>query len=169
MVSLDEINYIWIQNNLWTRHIGYKYGTSSFFFDMMKIDVIVRNSTQFEKYDSPITNFMAAENYARPHRHSVDVKLLSITVMSNQCQGIWNYWQLNRLFRLITKKPSKLPYNSPFVRGIYPSQVDSPHKGPVIWKTFPCLYVIINADLSCHFIGICVKELRYFKPLFLMI
>ena len=122
MVSLDEINYVWIQNNLWTRHIGYKYWTSSFFFDMMKIDVIVRNSTQLEKYDSPVTNFIASEKYARSHRRSVDVKLLSIRVMSHECQGIWNNWQLNRLFRLIAKKQSKLPYNCPFVQEIYHSQ-----------------------------------------------
>ena len=48
-----------------------------------------------------------------------------------------------------------------FVRGIHWSPVNSPHKGPVMWKMFPFDDVIMSAwnlkDAQCHESDICRK------------
>ena len=65
-------------------------------------------------------------------------------------------WQLC----LFCIKPSKSESNIkashhwPFVRGIHQSLVDSPHKGPVMWKGFPCHDVIMSSTV-CHVL-VCV-------------
>ena len=58
---------------------------------------------------------------------------------SHQCHGISNHWNclFNSLFRL-TANVKKAPNYWPFVRGIHRWPVDSPYRGPVIWKAFPC-------------------------------
>ena len=72
-----------------------------------------------------------------PHR-VMDIDL-SFPVTSAQHHGISNHRQLgcflNSLFRLAKKQILVLHY-WPFVRGIHQSLVDSPHKGPVMWKGF---------------------------------
>ena len=73
--------------------------------------------------------------------------------------GILNHWQLgclfNRLLRLITKKHESSLLLA-FVRGIHlysltkGVQVDYPHKGPILWKSFPCHYIIMG-DYCYHY------------------
>ena len=57
----------------------------------------------------------------------------SSLLTSHECHGILNHWQLSCYNESI-----KSPYYWPFVRGIQRSPLDSPHKGPVIWKAFVC-------------------------------
>ena len=46
------------------------------------------------------------------------------------------------------KKDIKAPWHYwPFLRGIHQSLVDSPHKGPVIRKAFPCHNVLMYLDI----------------------
>ena len=40
------------------------------------------------------------------------------------------------------------PYHWPFARGIHRRPVDSPHKGPVIWKSFPVMTSSYDALLN---------------------
>ena len=59
----------------------------------------------------------------------------------NEHDGILNNWHLNcllnRLFRHRSKKTSKLHVTG-LCEANPPVTVDSPHKGPVTWKIFPC-------------------------------
>ena len=41
------------------------------------------------------------------------------------------------------------PHYWPFVMGIHQGLVDSPHKGPVMWKKFLCHVIIMNHDPPC--------------------
>ena len=75
----------------------------------------------------------------------------------NGCDGISNHLPrdclLKRLFRPRSKKTSKL--SLAFVRGIHQWRVNSPHKGPITWKMFPFVKVILcnetgNALLKMH-------------------
>ena len=50
--------------------------------------------------------------------------------------GVSNHCLFNRLFRLRSKKTSKLRVTGLCV-GNWPGPVKSPHKGPVTWKMFP--------------------------------
>ena len=71
-----------------------------------------------------------------------------ITVMSNDHQNILIHLPPSCLFRslhkLASKETMKVPHHSPFVKGIHQSQMDSPHKGPVLWKLFPFYDVILE-------------------------
>ena len=73
--------------------------------------------------------------------------MLQIKVTSQEHYGISNHRQhdclFNCLFRLALKK-CQSPHYWPFVRGIHQWLVDSPHKGPVTWKAFPCRDVIMQ-------------------------
>ena len=64
----------------------------------------------------------------------------SVQWRHNERDGVLNRQphdcSLNRLFRRRSKKTSKLHVTG-LVRGIHRSPVNSPHKGPVTWKTFP--------------------------------
>ena len=67
--------------------------------------------------------------------------------------GISNHWQLGCLFysllRLTIKKHESSSLLT-FVRGIHLDsltkgvQMDSPHKGPILCKSFPCCYIIMG-------------------------
>ena len=64
----------------------------------------------------------------------------SIAVMNNEHDGISNHRPidclLSHLFSCRSKKRSKLHVTG-FVRGIHLWLVNSPHKGPVMWKMLP--------------------------------
>ena len=47
------------------------------------------------------------------------------------------------LFRLTHRRRIESPHYWPFVRGIHRSPADSPHKGPVMWKAFPCHAIVM--------------------------
>ena len=67
-----------------------------------------------------------------------------ITVTSNEHHSVLNHWQIDCLFRLTNYKVNiKALHHGSFVRGIHLSPVDSPLKGPVIWKAFPCHDIIM--------------------------
>ena len=99
-----------------------------------------------------------------------------ITVTSHEHQIVWNLWQLNcffnSMFRQATKKTLKvkLCIAGLFVRGIHPSPMDSLHKGPVMWKAFPCCNIIMWIWLSsypicvdfCIYIYVCVQNVYAF-------
>ena len=77
-----------------------------------------------------------------------------IRVILYKCQRVSNHYQLdcllNNLFRLTTTKENiQIPHYWPFVRGIHQWPVDSPHKGPAMWKTFPCNDMIMVAVYQC--------------------
>ena len=42
----------------------------------------------------------------------------------------------------------KIPCYWPCVRGIHRRPVDSPYKGPVVWKSFPCHDVTVNGTVQ---------------------
>ena len=66
-----------------------------------------------------------------------------------------NHWQLNCLFNSSfqpTMENIKAPHYWPFVRGIHQWLVDSPHKGPVMWKAFPYHDVIMSSTHPYSFI-----------------
>ena len=44
------------------------------------------------------------------------------------------------------KGNTKAPHHCPFVWGIHRSPVDSPHKGPLLRKAFPCHSVVMTSD-----------------------
>ena len=72
---------------------------------------------------------------------------LQIKVTSHDHYDISNHWQLDCLFNCLFRlalKTCQSPHNWPFVRGIHQSLVDSPHKGPVTRKAFPCRYIIMQ-------------------------
>ena len=77
--------------------------------------------------------------YKKPFAPLIQVR--PITVMSHDSHAVWNHNQLDCLFNSLfrpTKKASKASYNWPFLRGIHPWWVDSPHKGPVMQEASPC-------------------------------
>ena len=51
---------------------------------------------------------------------------------------------LNSLFNLKQIKPKSSHY-WPYVSGIY-----SPHKGPIMWKAFPCHHIIVTFLINDH-------------------
>ena len=71
-----------------------------------------------------------------------DSKRTNSTVMSHKHPGILNNWQLecllNRLSMLITTEKPMLHITGSLWGESTRILVDSPHKGPVLWKTFPC-------------------------------
>ena len=70
-----------------------------------------------------------------------------IIMMSHECHGISNHWQLNSLFKILLKLTSKgasqAPYSYSFVRVIDQSSINSPHKGPVMCKEIPFYDIIM--------------------------
>ena len=73
---------------------------------------------------------------------------LYIRVMSHECDGISNHWQLNylsnSLFRRTAKIALKLCIPGPLhVRGIHWWLMDSPQKWPAIQETYP--YVMMSS------------------------
>ena len=79
-----------------------------------------------------------------------------ISLIIDEHHGISNHWQLsslfNKFFSLMTKENIKGLNYRPFVRVMHQWPVDSPHKGPVMQKAFPCLNIIIFIFLTCSFI-----------------
>ena len=67
------------------------------------------------------------------HYGPMNVMAFQITVNSTDCSTACSGYKANT-------EPS---HYRPLVRGIHRWPVDSPHKGPVIWKAFPCHDVII--------------------------
>ena len=83
---------------------------------------------------------------------------LHITMTAHENESILNYQQLNYLFnitlRLTTDKTPKLQING-FIGFFFCKLVtgSSPHKGPAMWKTFPCYDTIMIIKLQqerCH-------------------
>ena len=66
-----------------------------------------------------------------------------MSAMASQITGVSIVCLLNRLFRRRSKKAPNFRVTSLF-RGIHRSPVDSPHKGPVTRKKFPCHDVIMK-------------------------
>ena len=68
--------------------------------------------------------------------------LWGIIVLSHEYPGISNHWHLNCFIQqhvqYKNKENAKALHHWPFVRGIQQWLVDSPHKGPVMKKAFPC-------------------------------
>ena len=66
--------------------------------------------------------------------------------MLHKQHGISNHWQFNcqELVQANNKENIKAPHYWPFVRGIYNSSVDSPHKGPVIISIQWCHHELHN-------------------------
>ena len=66
----------------------------------------------------------------------------TITITSYERDGVWNRGQIvclfNGLFRVTPKRHQS------------PSIVDSPHKRPVLWKAFPCHYVLWSTFERYH-------------------
>ena len=60
-------------------------------------------------------------------------------------------------------KKSKLSITGPFVGRIYRWSLDSPHKGPVMWKAFPCHDVIMLSSHSWYLLRHVPKQL-FNKP-----
>ena len=55
------------------------------------------------------------------------------------------FWLFVQLFVQANIKESiKAPQHWPFVKGIHRWPVDSPHKGPVMWKALPCHDIIMS-------------------------
>ena len=77
---------------------------------------------------------------------------------------------LNRLFRQISKKTSKLRVTGLCV-GNSPGPVNSPHKGPVTWKMFPfddvIMHIYINTCLknACD-LYLSIHYFSFFESLF---
>ena len=92
---------------------------------------------------SPYTPILCAEIY----RLYVGPSLGRVkTVVTTQCDFPTVSWRqkspTNSLFRLTAQKINT-PHNCPFVCGNHRWSVDSPHKGPVVLKSFLCSDVIM--------------------------
>ena len=88
-------------------------------------------------------NNRVAGDLRRHHAH-YDV----IVMIHREC---WFWDSIWPLMSYIFAENIKAPNQWPFVRGIHPSRVDSPHKGPVMWKHFPCHDIIMYITLRlCH-------------------
>ena len=87
-------------------------------------------------------------------------KTFSLQWYHNGRDGLSNHQRLhcllNRLFRRWSKKIPKLRVTG-FVRGVYRSPVNSPHKGPVTRKMFPFDDVIMS-------FGLCWTGERFHRP-----
>ena len=67
-------------------------------------------------------------------------------------ESLWNVsealsWHLKKSATPVqanNKENIKAPHYWPFVKGIYQSLANSTHKGPAMWKTFPCCDSIMN-------------------------
>ena len=75
-----------------------------------------------------------------------------IILMSLECHGISNPWQLNYLFKSLfrlttTTKNTQSPHHCPCVRGIHWCLMDSPHKGTVMQENF---HVTIQMSWNYH-------------------
>ena len=72
----------------------------------------------------------------------------SLYWLHNGRHGVWNQWQLDRLFNSwsmpISKETTK-PASLALCKGNHRWPVDYPHKGPVTWKTFPCHGAIMHS------------------------
>ena len=86
-------------------------------------------------------------------RSKVSPTGMSLQWHYNECDGISNRWHfdclLNCLFRCSSMKILK-PVSVAFVRGIHQWPVDSPYKGPVMWKMFPFDDIILCLRVSCQ-------------------
>ena len=82
------------------------------------------------------------------HLSTVHEKHTRITVMSHECTCPSNHpnnclsWQ--HLVQASKKETPKLRLTGPLWWRIHQAPVDSPHKGPVMRKSFPCHDVIIS-------------------------
>ena len=65
----------------------------------------------------------------------------SKTAVPTELRLLATHCLFNTLFILATRNTKGLHY-WPFVRGIHWWPVESPHKGPVIWKALPCPNII---------------------------
>ena len=72
---------------------------------------------------------------------------LQIKTISYEHYGTWNHWVTSMyIYKLFVQQLAqaneaeniKSLQHWCFVRGIHQWVVDSPHKGPVMWKAFPC-------------------------------
>ena len=73
-------------------------------------------------------------------------QICSIQWRHNERDNVSNYRRLDCLLNLCSVADQRKQQNSaslPFVRGIHRRPVNSPHKGPVTRKTFPCEDVIM--------------------------
>ena len=52
---------------------------------------------------------------------------------------------VQKLVWVNTKDNVKAPHSWLFVRGIHRWPVDSPHKGPAMWKVFPCHFIFMQS------------------------
>ena len=81
--------------------------------------------------------------------HVCGCEFMTLQWRHNALDGVSNHQLhgclLSRVFRLRSKKTSKLRVTGPCV-GNSPGPVNSPHKGPVTWKMFPFDDVIMNAN-----------------------
>ena len=70
---------------------------------------------------------------------------------------------VQQLVILKTRKSPKLRISGLFVREIYRWQLDSPHKGPVMWWAFPCHAVIMYMEVTDSFKiwTVCFSPLLY--------
>ena len=70
-----------------------------------------------------------------------------ITVTTHVHCSVSNHWRLdylwNILFRLTSRRTSKLRASLAISEGNHQSPLDSPHKEPVMWKMCPCHDVIV--------------------------
>ena len=69
-------------------------------------------------------------------------------ILSHEYPGTSNHWHLNCFIQQHVQYKNKENANAlhhwPFVRGIQQWLVDSPHKGPVMKKAFPCHGIIMT-------------------------
>ena len=78
--------------------------------------------------------------------------ILNVLHCNDEHHGVSNLWQFgclfNSLFWLTWGQLNALPY-WPSAKGIHQWPADSLHKGPVMWKGFPCQ----EAVMSCMLFG----------------
>ena len=111
---------------------------------------------------TPFANALALmQSYAKPLISRPQLPSgLSIYLCTYHISDVaWGSWHLmpmtTRLFvqqlALINNKEIILtPHYWPVVKGTTRLAVDSAHKGPVMWKIFPCHDIMIEKVFSCH-------------------
>ena len=110
------------------------------FYEINKQDHAGSNLSDVSAALLPNTSHVCALYKARLDNHWCSEHVDSLQWRQNECDSVSNHRRLdcllNRLFGHRSKKTSKSA-SLALVWGIHRWPVNSPHKGPVMWKMFP--------------------------------